>query len=247
MMLSQSPDRYFLCKSVDLVAMPMFVNAAPIRAFLETFLAVSVVVIIITTVILVTFVTRLPTKPGHKSHVLSLAVSLTLPFLAFSSQINTVALFARFSTVVCHPPPVLSALRRFSGSPLGTTVVSVHGNALSTVSIIAAVIAAFVCSRVCLTSGSESGNQSLVSDTTNVSSADPEVSPLSEAGAPGVLHNEVVGSISDICDSVSASTAAAFSIDTSSVLEEVFGAGVSNRQRARTVQSPHVIAVSFSV
>ena len=55
----------------------------------------------------------------------------------------------------------------------------------------------------------------LVGDTTNISSSNPEVSLLSEAGSPWVLHDEVVGSVSDIGYSMTTSTAAPLIVDSS--------------------------------
>ena len=54
----------------------------------------------------------------------------------------------------------------------------------------------------------------LVGDTANVSSPDPEVTFLSPV-APGVLHDEVLGCVSHISDSVSASPATPLVVNTS--------------------------------
>ena len=54
----------------------------------------------------------------------------------------------------------------------------------------------------------------LVGDSTHISSSNVEVTVHSEALSPAVLHDEVVGSVSDTGDGVASSAASALSVDT---------------------------------
>eukprot|EP00116_Pleurobrachia_bachei_P006704 sb/3466966/ len=199
----------------------MLVDALSIRALLESLLTVT---LLSGSNIIITLATALLTQLAHVVIKCVLTVPLSLPLGTLVSHIHTFTLPAALGTILGHPLPVVVALARGPGSPLSTPGVGVSADLVSTIIFSwVDIITSLVSTIVLLASGLEPRSEPRVGDGTHVSSGNSEITTLSPAASPAVLHSEVILGVTDTGDGMATSGAVTSLVDTSLVSHEVTG------------------------
>lgn len=197
-------------------------NAVSVRTLLESLLAVST--ILGRCDVIITLSTTLPAQLAHVVGEGVVAVALALPLNTLGAHVDTLALSAALGTVLGHPLPVIVALTGISGGPLSTSGVGVLADLVTTIILGRIhIIASLIRTIVLLSGGLEPGSESGVGDVTHVTSGDSEITTLSPAATPAVLHSEEILGVSNTGDSMTSSGAVSSLVDTSLVSHEVTG------------------------